>query len=99
MRFFCIIHRPLVDALSTHYERDFETMTFAGIKNFFKVHNGDFKEKLGNGGITLINFVDFQDIKERNIPTLKVQAFEKFAESSVPSGNLNNQNVEQHRGL
>ncbi|MFP3036136.1 MAG: hypothetical protein ACEY3A_04000 [Wolbachia sp.] len=99
MRFFCIIHRPLVDALSIHYECNFKTMTFAGIKNFFEVHSGDFKEKLGNGRITLINFVDFQDIKKRHIPTLKVQAFEKFAESSVPSGNLNNQNVEQHRGL
>ncbi|MGL9731531.1 MAG: hypothetical protein ACR5KX_01715 [Wolbachia sp.] len=55
-------HKPLIDALSTHYKCDSKTMTFAGIKNFFKVHSGDFKEKLGNGGITLINFVDFGDV-------------------------------------
>ncbi|WCR59755.1 MAG: Phosphocholine transferase AnkX [Wolbachia endosymbiont of Ctenocephalides felis wCfeF] len=90
-------HKPLIDALLTYYERDFKTMTFSDIKKFFIVHSSAFKEKLGNGGITLINFVDFQDIKERHIPTLKVQAFIKFVESCIPSGSISNPDSEQHQ--
>ncbi|MGL9758430.1 MAG: ankyrin repeat domain-containing protein [Wolbachia sp.] len=66
-------HKPLIDFLSTHYERDFQAMTFTGIKNFFEVHRDDFRRELGGGGITLITFVDYTDITARHIPTLKVQ--------------------------
>ena len=38
-------HKPLIDELSTHYECDFKTMTFAGIKNFFKAHKDDLRVK------------------------------------------------------
>lgn len=74
-------------------------MTFAGIKNFFKAHSGDFKEKLGNGGITLINFVDFEDVAKRHTPTLKVQAFAEFVRNNAPSRNLSSSNAEQYLGL
>lgn len=92
-------HKPLIDALSTHYKCDIKTMTFAGIKNFFKVvHRDDFKEELGNGGITLINFVDFEDITTRYAPTLKVKTFVEMVKNKDINSNLERPSTEQTQG-
>ncbi|WP_338976824.1 MULTISPECIES: ankyrin repeat domain-containing protein [unclassified Wolbachia] len=88
-------HEPLIDALSTHYRRDFQAMIFAGIENFFKVHKDDFRKELGNGGITLINFVDFENFAERHAPTLKVRAFAKVIENNLSSESPDDQNIDQ----
>ncbi|WP_353285846.1 ankyrin repeat domain-containing protein [Wolbachia endosymbiont (group A) of Rhorus exstirpatorius] len=88
-------HKPLIDALSTHYRRDFQAMIFAGIENFFKVHKDDFRKELGNGGITLINFVDFENFAERHAPTLKVRAFAKVIENNLSSESPDDQNIDQ----
>nr|AFV33485.1 ankyrin domain protein [Wolbachia endosymbiont of Drosophila simulans] len=79
-------HKPLIDALSAHYKCDIKTMTFAGIENFFKVvHRDDFKEKLGNGGITLKNFVDLKNVEKRDdVPKLGVIAFKHGCQLSEP---------------
>ncbi len=79
-------HQPLIDALSAHYKCDIKTMTFAGIENFFKVvHRDDFKEKLGNGGITLKNFVDLKNVEKRDdVPKLGVIAFKHGCQLSEP---------------
>ncbi|WP_341823675.1 hypothetical protein [Wolbachia endosymbiont (group A) of Agelastica alni] len=74
-------------------------MTFAGIKNFFKVvHRDDFKEELGNGGITLINFVDFEDITTRYAPTLKVKTFVEMVKNKDINSNLERPSTEQTQG-
>ncbi|WP_065094634.1 MULTISPECIES: ankyrin repeat domain-containing protein [unclassified Wolbachia] len=88
-------HEPLIDALSTHYRRDFQAMIFAGIENFFKVHKDDFRKELGNGGITLINFVDFENFAKRHAPTLKVRAFAKVIENNLSSESPDDQNIDQ----
>ncbi|KAG8174682.1 hypothetical protein JTE90_027152 [Oedothorax gibbosus] len=92
-------HKPVIDCLSTHYERDFQTMTFAGIENFFKVHRDDFKRELGGGGITLFTFVDCEDITARHIvPKLTVQGFAEGIRSNALCTNLESPNAEQTQG-
>ncbi|MGL9718384.1 MAG: ankyrin repeat domain-containing protein [Wolbachia sp.] len=87
-------HKPLIDALSTHYECDFKAMTFAGIENFFKVHKGDIVIELVDIEKSLIEFVNFEDIKERHVPKLELQTFAKVVRKNA---HLDNPNAEQHR--
>lgn len=73
---FLYNHKPLINALSIYYNRyDIKAMTFGDMKRFLDSHRNDFREKLGNGGITLSNFIDFEDVDKKHAPKLKVLAF------------------------
>lgn len=89
-------NKPLIGFLSTHYRCDFQTITLAGIKNFFDVHRNNFEEgKIGCRNNTLIHFVDFEDITARHAPKLKVQVFASHIRNNVLSTNLESSNAEQ----
>ncbi|WP_253303214.1 hypothetical protein [Wolbachia endosymbiont of Phyllotreta cruciferae] len=80
-------HKPLIDALSTHYGSNFQEMTFNGIRNFFEVHKNDFKEeRIGVRNNTLIYFVNLEDITTRHVPTLKVLGFTKIIKKEALAG-------------
>lgn len=74
-------------------------MAFADIKNFFKDHRNDFKQELEGEGITLINFVDFEDVAKRHTSTLKVRAFAEFVKNNTPGRNLNNPNAKEFQAV
>ncbi|WCR54285.1 MAG: hypothetical protein PG981_001307 [Wolbachia endosymbiont of Ctenocephalides orientis wCori] len=90
-------HAPLVPALKTHYKLDFQKMTFPEIEIFFQVHRDDFKEDLGGGGITLINFIEIKDVEARHAPTLKVQAFTEMVKNHSVNKKLAGLKTEQHQ--
>jgi hypothetical protein len=88
-------HKPLIDVLSKHYGRNFDYMNFAGIKTFFEAHRHDLRQTLNHESVTLINFVDLEDVKIRHDPeTLKVRA---LAETIKNNSVLDNPNTEQHQ--
>ncbi|AGJ99429.1 hypothetical protein wNo_10600 [Wolbachia endosymbiont of Drosophila simulans wNo] len=98
-------HKPLINASSIYYNRyDIKEMTFDDMKRFFDSHRNDFREKLGNGGITLSNFIDFEDVNEKHIPQLKVLAFVEIDEPCLrpPSTSLTEVTIiqpSQHQSL
>lgn len=106
-------HKPLIDALSTHYGRDFQAMTFAGIKNFFEVHNDIMikivkYERNGNSPEVsgkletdkpLAIFVNFKDTEARHIPKLKLCLAALQVIGNAPSRNLLNPNSEQYQAV
>lgn len=88
-------HKPLIDALSTHYERDFQMMKFADIKTFFQEHKDDIVLELGGIEKHLIEFVDFEDIRERHVPRLELQAFAERVKNNAPRENLDSLSARQ----
>lgn len=90
-------HKPLIDVLSKNYEKDFQKMSFVGIRNFFDVHRNDYRVK--DRSISLINFVDLEDIATRNVPKLKVRALVEEIKNKVINSNLECPSTEQPQEL
>ncbi|APR98175.1 ankyrin repeat domain-containing protein [Wolbachia endosymbiont of Folsomia candida] len=91
-------HLPFIKILSEHYKPGnpdnlalFDDTNFAGIRNFLNIHENDFKELKGTG-MTLMNFVRFDDVETRHDPeTLKVRVFKQMM------NNFDNTKTEQHQ--
>lgn len=70
-------HEPLINVL---LQQGYEQYT--DLKSFLKVHKDRFRVKLRISYQTLINYLNFEDIKERHTSTLQVQAFAKCSGST-----------------
>ncbi|WP_353283578.1 ankyrin repeat domain-containing protein [Wolbachia endosymbiont (group A) of Pogonocherus hispidulus] len=90
-------HKPLIDALSTYYEYDLKKMTFDDMKKFFEMHRDKIVVEFGGIEKSLIEFVDFKDIKEIYVPKLELQAL--AARIIHVNSNLKHPDSEQHQGL
>ncbi|MCA7010841.1 ankyrin repeat domain-containing protein [Wolbachia endosymbiont of Tribolium confusum] len=91
-------HRPLIDVLSKDYKEDFQKMSFAGIENFFMFHRNDYNNFLWETEMNLINLVDFEDVKEKHITTLKVKTLVKMINNQDINSNLKCPSTEQIQG-
>ncbi|WP_264729887.1 ankyrin repeat domain-containing protein [Wolbachia endosymbiont (group B) of Episyrphus balteatus] len=91
-------HRPLTDVLSENYKEDFQKMSFAVIKNSLMSHNNDYSYIQQETGVTLINCLDFEDVKERHVPKLKVRVFAKMIENKGINSRLEFSSTEQTQG-
>ncbi|WP_265014610.1 ankyrin repeat domain-containing protein [Wolbachia endosymbiont (group B) of Camptogramma bilineatum] len=91
-------HRPLIDVLSENYKEDFQKMSFAGIKNSLMSHNNDYSYIQQETGVTLINCLDFEDVKERHVPKLKVRVFAEMIKNKGVNSNLHHPHTEQTQG-
>ncbi|WP_353281718.1 ankyrin repeat domain-containing protein [Wolbachia endosymbiont (group B) of Horisme vitalbata] len=91
-------HRPLIDVLSENYKGDFQKMSFAGIKNSLMFHNNDYSYIQQETGVTLINCLDFEDVKERHVPKLKVRVFAEMIQNKGINSNIEFSSTEQTQG-
>ncbi len=90
---FLYNHKPLVDILLTKCGHDIKSMTSTCIKAFFEIYKNDIVVDFLKIEKSLIEFVDFKDVKKRHVPRLELQAFVKAIKQSR---RLDNPNVEQH---
>lgn len=92
-------HKPLIDVLSKNYEKDFQKMSFAGIENFSISHGDDYSDLQQETRVTLIGCLDFEDVKERHVPKLKVKIFAEMIENEGINSNLKCPSTEQPQEL
>ncbi|WP_425386622.1 hypothetical protein [Wolbachia endosymbiont (group A) of Barypeithes pellucidus] len=72
-------------------------MTFDDMKKFFEMHRDKIVVEFGGIEKSLIEFVDFKDIKEIYVPKLELQAL--AARIIHVNSNLKHPDSEQHQGL
>ncbi len=90
---FLYNNKPLINILLTKCGHDIKSMTFTRIKAFFEIYKNDIVVDFLKIEKSLIEFVDFKDVKKRHVPRLELQAFVKAIKQSR---RLDNPNVEQH---
>lgn len=89
----------MIDILSKNYEEDLQKMSLGDIENFLTSHEDDYDDIKQKTGVTLINCLDFKDVKERHIPTLKVKTFVKIIKNEDIDSNLKDISAEQLQAL
>jgi len=82
-------HKQLIDVLSVRYDCDMKTMEFTNIRKFFRLHKDEIVVDLAKVEKSMIDFVDFSDVKRRCVPRLELQAL------ALLSGSLDNPSVER----